>query len=171
MIGDVRPISQKWFSESAPVNYKPASAEITGKSSKKMTVYANDAVTDAEIEVVLADKSKADLGVNFIDGIITITLATTVAETPTADDTKNTFALIAAEIKKINGFDADYGENATGVLAEPTVTNIEFTDGEYGTPCMQKGVCLADSNYYYVCLKSDNTTRNDGWRRFTLSDY
>lgn len=168
---DIRPISQKWFSESTPVNFKVAKAVITGDANKKLTIFAKDATTSAEIEIVLAETSKASLSASFSDDVLTITLGTTNDEEVTADDTKNTLKAIADKINATNIFTASYEDAGADVVDTPTVTSIEFTDGNYGTPCMEAGVGFKTSEYYYVCTVAENSIYNAGWRRFTVSDY
>lgn len=167
---DIRPISQKWFSEDTPVNYKAAKATITADDDETIFVFADAPKTDVVIEVVVAEAKSKPLSVALEDGVITITLGTTADAVVTADDTKNTLGKIATEISKLNGFTAIASDD-TSVIDTATSADIEFADGNYGTPCLQAGVGLIGTEYYYVCVKSDNTVFNDGWRRFTLASY
>ena len=167
---EIRHISQKWFSEATPVNYKVATATITADDDETITVSADDIITDVVIEIVVASAKSKPLSAALANDTITITLATTADDVVTADDTKNTLALIATEISKLSGFTAAASEVAS-VIDTATSADIEFEDGNNGTPCMQTGVVLQGSEYYYMCIKSDNTVFNDGWRRFTLASY
>jgi len=167
---ELRPISQKWFSEATPVNYKAAKATITTDNDETITIFADDIKTDVVIKIVVADAKNKPLSVALEDGVITITLGTTADDVVTVDDTKNTLDKIATEISKLNGFTAIASDD-TSVIDTATSADIEFTDGNYGTPCLQAGVGLIGTEYYYVCTKSDNTVYNDGWRRFTLASY
>lgn len=167
---ELRPIAKKWFSEATPINYKVAKATITADDDETITVLSDDIKTDVVIEIVVATAKSKPLSVGLADDTITITLGTTADDVVTADDTKNTLALIATEISKLNGFTAT-ASKGTSVIDTATSADIEFADGNYGTPCLQAGVGLIGTEYYYVCVKSDNTVFNDGWRRFTLTSY
>jgi hypothetical protein len=111
------------------------------------------------------------MSVALANGVITVTLGTDATVSPiTADDAKNTTALIAAEIDDLEGFTAIEDGDGDGVVDE-TAENIVFGGGTLGTPCIEKGTLYQGSSYYYVATTVDPTTYMDGWRRFTLSNY
>ena len=168
---ELRSISQKWFAATTPVNFVPTKATITALDEETITVAADYLTeTDVVIEIIVAAAKSKPLAVALADGTITVTLGTTVDDIVTADDTKNTLALIATEISKLDGFKA-VASKATSIIDAATEEDIAFVDGNFGTPCVQSGVVLKGTEYYYVCTKADNTVFNDGWRRFTLASY
>ena len=169
---NIRPISKKWFTESTPTNYHVTSAEIGSGDNGTITIYADNLVsTDTVIEINLASEVSADMEAVYSSGKITITLGT--GSGGLADDTKNTAILIASAISEIEGFTATFSGTGATAISTETITNVEFTDGTYGTPCGVIGTCLYNSatGTYYVNTLANNTNKNTGWRSFTLITY
>lgn len=168
---DIRPISKKYFSHTVPQNFIPASATLGSGTNGTVTVYSNQPTTDVEIEIVLGEDPETPLSAVLEDGVITVTLATTDDLTPTADSIANKASLIAAEISKIEGFTAVASGNGTSSITTETDTNIQFSDGQEGTPCPEVGLGFVTSNgTYYVCTKADNSIYNNGWKTFVLGE-
>jgi len=83
----------------------------------------------------------------------------------------NTASLIAEVISEIDGFTATASGEGTTAISTETSEDVDFEDGKWGTPCPEAGIALQDTDYIYVCVTANNTTLNNNWRRFTLSDY
>ena len=167
---EVRNLSQKWFSGATPVNYKEnAIATIGSGTDGTVTITCDEMTTTDVVAITIAAEISSDLSVTYADGEISIVLGTDADGD--ADDTKNTAKLIATEISKIDGYTAN--ESGTGATAISTATteDIEFTNGQFGTPCSQAGICFVSGSTYYVATKADNSVYNTGWRTFTLTDY
>lgn len=169
MTFDIRSLAQKWFPESTPVNYKPATATLGDGDNGTVTVAYDGIETDTVIEIVLAEQASKPLSVAIADGTITVTLGTGAGGA--ADDAKNTAKLIAQEISKLDGFTATY--SGTGLTAIDTITtdDIVFQDGNWGTPCPEAGVGFVSNGTYYVCVRNDNSIYNTSWRTFSLTVY
>lgn len=167
---EVRNLSQKWFSETIPLNYKENAIAVIGSGENgTVTITSDDMTTTDVIAITVAAEANSALSVTYADGEISIVLGTDAEGN--ADDTKNTTKLIATEISKIEGFTAI--ESGTGATAIDTATteDVEFTNGQFGTPCPQAGICFINGSTYYVATKADNSVYNTGWRTFTLADY
>lgn len=167
---DIRDISQKWFASDIPQNFTPATATLGAGTNGTITVNASESTTDVVIEIVLGEAKETPMSAALEGGTITVTLGTTDADEPTADDTANTALLIAKEIDKIAGFSAV--ASGTGVTAISTVAtdDVAFEDGEDGTPSMEAWVGFVSNGTYYVSTKADNSIYNDGWKKFTLQN-
>ena len=172
---DIRPISERYYvnvsSPYEPKNYTDSSTTIGSGADGTITVTAlGDITTTKKIETVLAEVAEAEMSVAYVDNTITVTLGTDDTVSPiTADDTKNTAILIAAEIDALELFTAVASGEGTGVI--PVVTEKTFTAGNLGTPCGEAGICFQGASYYYVNIAPDNSTNNTNWRRFTLAAY
>src|SRR5574344_1802122 len=167
-IWNVRPISQKWFAASTPVNFVGASAEIGSGTNGKVTVTHDYATTTDKIKAVVATGASKALSAAYTSGEIVVTLGTD--SNSTADSTKNTATLIAAAINGISGKKWTAVASGTGVTAITSgISATAFTDGHDGTPCPEAGIVLKSSDTYYVCLEANNTTHNTNWKSFSLS--
>lgn len=164
-------MANKWFPEETPVNYKVATATLGTGDNGTVIVYSQNITDETEIAIVIASTKSKPLSAALVDGKITVTLATTDDDVVTPDDTKNTAKLIAAEISKIAGYTAVASGTGATAIKTATSEDIAFEDGNFGTPCVEAYIGFVDSNYYYVCVKADNTKYNTGWRRFTLAEY
>ena len=165
----IRDLADKWFSEATPTNYKLASATLGTGTNGTITVTSVPAADTTTIAIVVAEAKSTALSAALAGGKITITLGTTADDVVTADDTKNTAKLIAAEISKISGYSAVASGTGATAISAATATDVEFTAGGYGTPCPEAGLGLVNSGTYYVCTTADNTRYNDNWKTFTLS--
>jgi hypothetical protein len=168
MIYDIRPISQKWFSDSTPLNYTKASATLGTGDNGTLTIKYNGITTTTTIAVVIATGANKAMAVALADGEITITLGTGADSNVAA--AKNTVLLISAEISKLSGFIGSYSGTGGDSLSEATTEDVTFTDGHLGTPCQESGICLYDDNYHYVCETPNNSVYNTGWKKFALVD-
>lgn len=112
---DIRPLSQKWFAESTPQNYKPASATLGSGDNGTITINALGVESDAVISVAIASGATA--------------------------------------------------------ISTATETDVTFTSGQLGTPCAEAYIGFINGSTYYVCTKADNSTKNNGWRSFSLTNY
>jgi len=83
----------------------------------------------------------------------------------------NTAAEIANTISTVDGFIATASGTGETAITEATTEDVTFTDGQFGTPCPEAYIGVYTDDYYYICIKADNTQYNDGWRRFTLTNY
>lgn len=166
---DIRNLTKKWFSDATPKNYKNASTTIGSGDNGVITVQAiNDITTVKSIEAVVAGGASQNMSVAFSNNTLTITLGTDGSSV--ADATKNTAELISEAIDALPDFSATY--SGTGVTAiGAAITKKSFTAGQLGTPCMISGIALESNGTYYVCVASDNTTKNANWRSFSLSTY
>lgn len=99
---DIRPLSQKWFAESTPQNYKSASATA---------------------------------------------------------------------INKLEDFSAVASGTGATAISTATETDVTFTSGQLGTPCAEAYIGFINGSTYYVCTKADNSTKNNGCRSFSLTNY
>ncbi len=170
---NVRPIGQKWFSAATPVNYISGLTTTIGSGDNGTITIVDNTAEALSIDVVVAGTANASLSASVASGKITVTLGTDAESA--ADDTKNTATLIAAAINGIT--DATWtaiasGTGATAIsaaIAEKSLTAYETA----GTPCPETGICLYNSanSTYYVCIAANNTTKNNNWRSFTLTNY
>lgn len=167
---DIRTLNEKWFAESTPQNFKGATAEIGSGTNGKVTISASNVKTTDVVSVVVATDANANLSVAYANGKLTITLGTG-ATGGIADSAKNTAALIATAIKSVDGFTATASGTGASSITTATSSDVAFTDGQAGTPCAEKYVGFVNGTTYYVCIKADNTIKNDGWRSFSLSSY
>lgn len=78
---DIRPLSQKWFSESTPVNYATATALLLSGSDEAIKVVSPLVEDTTKIQVALAETENADLSAEIANGKIVVTLGTG-SETP-----------------------------------------------------------------------------------------
>jgi hypothetical protein len=165
---EIRPISQKWFAASTPVNFAGASVEIGSGTNGKVTVTHDNATTTDKIKAVVATGASKALSAAYTGGEIVVTLGTD--SNSAADSTKNTATLIAAAINGISGKKWTAAASGTGVTAITSAINsTAFTDGHDGTPCPEAGIVLKNSDTYYVCIEANNTTHNTNWKSFSLS--
>ena len=175
---EIRPIAKKWFDETIPQNYKPYALATIGESPDTgvISVASADMTSVTKIKVVIAATASHALDVALAEGVITITLGTTSADPVegkgTADNAKNTAALIIEEINDIVGYTSVV--TTSGYIATETSEDIIFVDGQYGTPCPEIGTCLmkvvSGTDTYYVSTKADNSRYNNAWKSFTLTD-
>jgi len=166
---EIRNISQKWFSDATPKNYKDASTTIGSGDDGVITITSlDDITTDKSIEVVVATEVSEEMSVSYATDKITVTLGTD--SEGVADDTVNTATLIAAEINKLSGFTASVSGSGETAISE-AVEEKSFTAGQLGTPSPVSGVALVSSGTYYVCIAPDTTTKNTNWRQMTFSSY
>lgn len=170
---NVRPISQKWFSDVTPVNYISGLTTTIGSGDNGTIAIVDNTAEALSIKVVVAGTANASLSAAFASDVITVTLGTDAGSA--ADDTKNTATLIAAAINGIT--DATWTATASGTGAtaiSAAITEKALTAYETdGTPCPETGICLYNSatGTYYVCIGANNTTKNNNWRSFTLTNY
>ena len=169
----VRPLSQKWFAEATPVNYLTGLTTTIGSGDNGVITIVDNTASALSIEAVVAGTANAALSVAFASATITITLGTDAESA--ADATKNTATLITAAINAVE--DKTWtatasGTGATAISAAITKKALAAYTID-GTPCAESGVCLYDSatSTYYVCIEANNTTKNDNWRTFSLTDY
>ena len=167
---NIRDISKKWFASATPQNFVPATATLGSDTNGTIAITANYSVTtDVVISAALATEKSKPMSVKLEDGKIIITLGTTDDAEPTADNTKNTAKLVAEAISKIEGFVVAYSGNGSTVISV-TESDVEFADGQYGTPCPEIGTGLVSGSTYYVNTTANNSVYNTGWKQFTLSD-
>lgn len=166
---EIRPLTQKWFTEATPKNYKDASTTIGAGANGVITVYSlNDISIANSIEVVAGVGNSVALSVAFANKTLTVTLGTTSGGL--VDATKNTAILITSAIDALTMFSATFsgtGETAIGTA----VTKKVFTVGQLGTPCNTVGATLLNGSTYYICIEANNSTKNVGWRTFSLTNY
>ena len=166
---DIRNLTAKWFSDTAPQNYKDATTTIGAGADGVVTVTAiNDITTVKKIAVVVAVGNSKAMTAAYASGTLTVTLGTGVAGA--VDNTKNTAELISAAIDTLAEFSATFSGDGTTPIAE-AVTAKAFMAGQLGTPCTIGGVALLSSGTYYVCIAPNATTKNTNWRSFTLTAY
>jgi hypothetical protein len=165
--------TKPWYpytTDVAPLNAKPASY-VFGSGSNTLTIeYGTcEAGNGFTVAVAVAETASADMTVAFADGALTITLGTDATESPiTADDTKNTYALIAAEINDIDGFTATVvGSGVIDAAAEAD----EFTDGQYGTVCNIPGTFIYKSATEWYVNIAPNSKWDANWRKLTVATY
>lgn len=97
------------------------------------------------VTVTVAEEASADPSAEFENGVIAVTLGTNEEREP--DDEKNTAALVAAEIAKIDGFIVEIIGEETEVIV-PTVKPVKFTGGtEYDL--YKLAVCIYVSMNFY----------------------
>jgi len=170
---NVRPIAQKWFSAATPVNYISGLTTTIGSGDNGTITIVDNTAETLSIKVVVAGTANASLSASFASGVITVTLGTDASSA--ADATKNTATLIVAAINGIA--DATWtatasGTGATAISAAVTEKALSAYETD-GTPCPEAGICLYNSatGTYYVCIGANNTTKNNNWRSFTLTNY
>lgn len=133
-------ITAKWFADDHPLNAAKASTTIGAGDHGVVTVTADNYGTEGNsytIQVVVPDKANSNLSATLTGNDIIVSLATNSSKA--ADDTKNTAALIATEIAKIDGVTATKsGDGSTAISA--AVEKKSFEGGLYATetpvPCM-----------------------------------
>lgn len=167
MNAEIRDIHQKWFAEDTPQNFKRPTAVLGDDANGTITIERDIYGIDAEGYVVIVEEPLEDgaLSVEFEDGELTITLKS--ADSVVGSTAKE----IATAISALDGFTAVYSGTGAKVISAATVADIEFEDGQFGTPCPEAYIGVYTDDYYYICIKADNTQYNDGWRRFTLTNY
>lgn len=169
----VRPIAQKWFSATTPVNYISGLTTTIGSGDNGTITIVDNTAESLSVEVVVAGTANASLSAAFANSTITVTLGTDAESA--ADATKNTATLITAAINGIADATWVATKSGTGATAiSAAVTKKSFTAYETdGTPCPETGICLYNSatGTYYVCIGANNTTKNNNWRSFTLTNY
>jgi len=169
----VRTIAQKWFSAATPVNYISGLTTTIGSGDNGTITIVDNTAEALSIKAVVAGTANTSLSASFASGVITVTLGTDAESA--ADATKNTVALISAAINGIA--DATWTATASGTGAaaiSAAVTEKALIAYETaGTPCPEAGICLYNSatGTYYVCTSANNTTKNNNWRSFTLTNY
>jgi hypothetical protein len=169
---EIRDISEKYFDETIPQNYKESSTTIGSGTNGVVTVLALDDIsTTKKIKVVTASGNSKPLSAAFVSGLLTITLGTN--SSGVADDTKNTATLVAEVINTVDGFSAI--ASGTGATVIPTVSQKSFTAGQNGTPCPMVGLAfvkiVSGTTTYYVATDGTiNTEQNKAWKSFTLTD-
>ena len=95
--------------------------------------------------VTVAEEASADPSAEFENGVVTVTLGTNEDGEP--DYEKNTAALVAAEIAKIDGFVVEIIGEETEVIV-PTAKPVKFTGGtEYDL--YKLAVCIYVSMNFY----------------------
>lgn len=156
----------------APLNAKAASY-VFGTGDNTLTIKYGK-VTEGNgftVTVAVAETASAALSAAFEDGNLTITLGTNATVNPiTADDTKNTYALIAAEINDINGFTATAA--GTGVLdATDAAAADDFTDGQLGTECAIPGTFIKKTDAEWYVNIAPNDIYGANWRKLTVATY
>jgi len=169
----VRPIDQKWFAAATPVNYVSGLTTTIGSGDNGTITIVDNTAEALNIKVVIAGTANASLSAAFASGTITVTLGTDAVSA--ADATKNTATLISAAINGINNatwIATASGTGATAISAAITEKALTAYDTA-GTPCPEAGICLYNSatGTYYVCICANNTTKNNNWRSFTLTNY
>lgn len=133
-------ITVKWFADDHPINAAKASATIGAGENGVVTITADNYGTegnDYTIQVVVPDAISADLDATLTGNDIVVSLATDVSKA--ADDTKNTAALIATEIAKIDGITATKSGNGSTPISA-AIAKKSLAGGLYATetpvPCM-----------------------------------
>ncbi len=167
---DIRPLSQKWFAESTPQNYKSASATLGSGDNGTITINALGVESDAVISVAIASGANENLSVVYSEGEIIVTLGTG-ASAGVVSNAKNTAILIATAINKLEDFSAVASGTGATAISTATETDVTFTSGQLGTPCAEAYIGFINGSTYYVCTKADNSTKNNGWRSFSLTNY
>lgn len=162
-----------WYSytdDVAPLNAKAASY-VFGTGDNTLTIEYGEATegNGFTVTVAVAATASADMGVAFEDGALTITLGTDATVSPiTADNTKNTYALIAAEINDIDGFTATVIGSGTLTAA---ASADEFEDGQFGTECAIPGTFIYKSATEWYVNIAPNDRYGDNWRKLTVATY
>jgi len=168
---EIRPLTQKWFDEATPTNYKTGITATIGSGATGTIIITDGTATALSIEVVLPVTASQSLDAAYNSSKITVSLATTSGSEP--DDTANTAALIADAINAItdNTWTATAsGTGATALTAAEAEKDFVSYVASYGTPCPDVNIGLYDgSTYYYVCAEANNTAYNDGWYKFSLT--
>lgn len=165
--------TKPWYSyidDVAPLNATPASYVI-GEAPNTLTIkYGTDVQGNgSSLVIAVAEAKSTPLAVDYTDKVLTITLATDATVSPiTPDDTKNTYALIAAAINDIDGFTA----TAVGTGVIDTVAEADdFTDGHEGTVCVLPGTIIEKSaTEWYICT-APNSKHDANWRKLTVATY
>lgn len=169
----IRPLSQKWFKESLPVNYETGLSTTIGAGANGVITIKDKTKTSLKIVVSVAETGSAALAATYADGTISIVLGTDA--TPAADATKNTAVLITAAINGITSktWTATYSGDGSTAIGEAIASKDFEVYVIDGTPCPESGLALYDNinDTYYVCVEAKNTTTNNGWRTFTLNAY
>lgn len=171
---EVRPLAEKWFDEATPANYDGnASATIGSGTNGRIELTHSGATTTDVVEITIPTVDAAACAVSYASGKLTIALAVSDNETtPTADLDANKAGTIATAINAVSDcpITAVASGDGTGKITAATSEDVEFTDGCDGTPCPYPGIALFDStnSLYYVCETANNTTKNAGWKKFSL---
>lgn len=154
-----------------PKNAKPAKY-VVGSGNNTLTItYGTDVQGNGyKFKAVLAENPEADMSVDLspTTKTLTVTLGTTDNETITADNTKNTYVKIAAEINKIPGFKAVV--NGSGVISDEIEAD-EFDDGQLGTVCPVAGTFIKKSDTEWYVNIAPNSEHDANWRKLTVSTY
>lgn len=150
-----------------PINAKPASYIIgSGNNTIKVTYGHTVQGNGYKLAIVVAAGASRALSAAFANNTLTITLGTNASSE--ADAAKNTYALVAAAIKKVDGFDA--AVTGTGTLSE-AATADDFTDGAEGTECAVPGTFIKKSDTEWYVNIAPNNKYGANWRKLTVATY
>jgi len=166
--------TKPWYAysdtNSEPLNAKAASY-VVGTGDNTLTIKYGT-LTEGNgftFEAKVATAASTAMSVAFASGALVVTLGTDDTVEPiTADDTLNTYALIAAEINEIDGFTATV--TGTGVIAAAIVED-EFTDGQEGTVCPVTGTLIEKSATEWYVNIAPNDKYGSNWRKLTVATY
>lgn len=150
-----------------PKNAKPATYVIgTGDNTITVTYGHTTQGNGYKLAIVVASGNTKPLAAAFATDTLTITLATNGVGA--ADDTKNTYALVAAKIKTVAGFDATVA--GTGIISAEAAAD-EFTDGQEGTICHVPGTFIKKSETEWYVNIAPNSKFDANWRKLTVATY
>jgi hypothetical protein len=166
--------TKPWYSYAGtsvePLNAKPA-AYVIGTGGNTLTVKYGNATqgNGYKLAIALAATASTAMSVAFAADTLTITLGTDATVSPiTADNAKNTYALIAVSINAINGFVATV--IGSGVISVAAVATA-FTNGQFGTVCPVPGTFVwKTSTEWYVNI-APNSKYDANWLKATLTTY
>jgi hypothetical protein len=151
----------------APKNAKPATYVIgTGDNTLTITYGRTTDGNGHTLTIALASGADKAMSVADSEGALTITLGTDADSA--ADATKNTYALIAVEIKKINGYNATVA--GSGAISEAAGAD-EFTAGQFGTACPVPGTFIRKSDTEWYTNIAPNSVYDANWRKLTVATY
>lgn len=160
------------YSESSvePLNAK-AATYIIGTSPNTITItYGNTTQGNGyKLVIAVAAAASAALSAAFLTDTLTITLGTDATVSPiTADNAKNTLALIAAKVSTIAGFT---GTAAGTGFIDAAAASDDFTDGQEGTVCVVPGTLVyKTASEWYVNI-APNSKYDANWRKLTATTY
>lgn len=162
-----------WYSYSGeslePLNAKAASYVIGTGDNTLTTTYGHTTQGNAyKLAIELAEAASTAMSVAFAVDTLTITLGTDATVEPTADNTKNTYAKIAVEINKIDGFTAVVA--GTGVVDTAAAAD-DFTAGQEGTVCAVPGTFVYKSATEWYTNIAPNSIYDANWRKLTVATY
>lgn len=162
--------AKPWYSytdDVAPLNATPASYLI-GEAPNTLTInYGTDIEGNgSSVVIAVAVGNSKPLSVAYTNKVLTITLATN--SSGAADNAKNTYALVAAAIKTLPGFDAV----ATGTGAISTAAEADdFTNGHEGTVCPIHGIFIKKSDAEWYVNLAPNSKHDANWRKLSVATY